>query len=365
MDNDISPWLVLKSVNGIGNILYKRLINRFNTPLQIFNASVKDLAQTEGMTLKKAENIKRAKETDFVKQEIKTAQFENIKIVHLNHKDYPQLLKEISDPPPVLYIKGEHPSDIVSIAVVGSRNAGNEGRAKASVLSSALSEKGIRVTSGMALGIDGAAHSAALKQTGGTTAVLGSGLLNIYPREHRTLFKKITENGAAVSEFALHSKPDAHNFPARNRIISGLSIGVIVIEAGEKSGALITAELAADQGKDVFTADLKQTNSPGTIKLNELGAKKINTCQDLLNEYPWTGFSNNKVDNNKKTLDFNETLVVKALKKSQTPLHIDELCRDCGINYSNSMGAVILNLELKGIIEQLPGKFYYLIKDEN
>ncbi|MDY0132555.1 MAG: DNA-processing protein DprA [Desulforegulaceae bacterium] len=364
MDSDISPWLVLKSVNGIGNILIKRLLEKFSTPEQIFSSPINKLCSIEGMTQKRAESIKKAKETKFIKDEIKIALKENIKFVSYNDKNYPVLLKEIIDPPPFLYLRGNHPPDIVSIAIVGSRNASTEGRAKASKLSSIISKSGIRVTSGMALGIDGASHSAALNFPGSTTAVLGSGLLNIYPREHRALFKNIIDkNGGVFSEFFLNQTPEAFNFPKRNRIVSGISIGVVVVEAGERSGAVITAKLAADQGKEVFVVNLEHSNSPGTDKLEELGAKRIKNSDEIFEEFPWLKIQSSKPPLQKKSLDFNEESVIKALKQTEIPLNIDEICRSCNLSYSNKIGAVLTNLELEGIIKQLPGKFYYLTED--
>ncbi|MDY0360001.1 MAG: DNA-processing protein DprA [Desulforegulaceae bacterium] len=364
MDLDISPWLVLKSVNGVGNILTKRLIEKFSNPEKIFSASIKELCSIDGMTQKKAQSIKQAKETNFIKDEIKSILKENIKFIHFNHEDYPVLLKNIIDPPPFLYLMGNHPSDIVCIAIVGSRKASNEGRAKASKLARIISKSGVRVISGMALGIDGASHSSALNFSGGTTAVLGSGLLNIYPREHRTLFNKIIEkNGGIFSEFFLNQPPDTHNFPKRNRIVSGISIGVVVVEAGEKSGAIITAKTGAEQGKEIFVVNLEQTKSPGTDLLNELGAKKINSVIEIFEEFPWLQIESLRIDNKKKSLDFNEETVIKALKQSEIPLNIDEICRNCNLKYSNQIGSVLLNLELEGIIKQLPGKFYYLTED--
>lgn len=366
MNLDISPWLILKSVNGVGNILIKRLIEKFSCPEKIFSSTIKELCSVDGMTLKKAESIKKAKENDFIKQEIKSVLKENIKFIHFNHPDYPVLLKEIIDPPPFLYLMGNHPPDIVSIAIVGSRNASNEGRAKASQISRYISKSGIRVTSGMALGIDGASHSSALNFSGGTTAVLGSGLLNIYPREHKSLFNKIIEkNGGVFSEFFLNQPPDPYNFPKRNRIVSGLSIGVVVVEAGEKSGAVITAKIAAEQGKEVFIVNLEQAKSPGTDLLNELGAKKISSPLEIFEEFPWLPIRDIERPAEKKSLDFDEGTVIKALKQSGIPLNIDEICRNCNFKYSNTIGAVLLNLELEGIIKQLPGKFYYLTEDEN
>lgn len=364
MDYDITPWLTLKNIKGVGNIAFRRLIDKFQSPENIFRASVNELCSIEGITESKARAIKSAEETEFIKNEIKTAERENIEIIPLTHEKYPLLLKDIIDPPPVLYMRGNHPQDAVSFAVVGSRNPSNESRAKTSVISSGIAKAGIRVVSGMALGIDGAAHSAALKHPGGTTAVLGSGLLNIYPREHKALYNEILKNGAVVSEFSLFTQPEAYNFPARNRIISGISIGILVCEAKKRSGALITANLGADQGKEIFTLNLKHTNSPGTEILNNNGAKKIDSVLEIFAEYPWMNYTEKK-DTNKKSLDFNEKLVVKALKQSHEPLHIEELCRECELNYTNEIGAVLTNLELKGIIKQLPGKFYHLAEDIN
>ncbi len=363
-NNDISPWIVLKNTSGIGNIIFKRLIARFENPENIFRASLNELSTIEGMTLKKAQDLKKAKETPDIKNEIKTAEKENIRILHLNDKDYPQLLKEIPDPPGVIYIQGSHPPDIVGFAIVGSRKAGNESRAKTSLISSEISKAGIRVVSGLAIGIDGAAHSAALEYPGGTTAVIGSGLLNIYPREHKTLYKDILKNGAVISEFSLNAKPETFHFPARNRIISALSIGILVSEAQKKSGALITANIGAEQGKDIFTLKLKKNISPGIEALNEIGAREIENAEDIFKEYPWIKIpSKNYCE--KKSLDLNEQTMIKALEKAEEPLHIDELCKKSNLKYSNKTAALIFNLEMKGLIKQLPGKFYYLVKDKS
>jgi len=362
-ENDITALLTLKNIRGVGNILIKRLVEKFGSPEKIFSSTVSELKTVDGMTQNKIYDIKNTNSPDFIKEELKIAADEGIKIIPLSSRRYPVLLQEIADPPPVLYMKGNLPEDIVSIAVVGSRKAAREGMAAAAQLGRKLSESGIRVTSGLALGIDGAAHSGAIGYPGSTTAVLGSGLLKIYPREHRYLFKKISREGAVVSEFPLMTPPDRYNFPARNRIISGLSLGVVVVEAAERSGAIITAKSAADQGKDVFVFNLHGKNSAGVNNLIELGAKEISGIKEILFEYPWLNKKASITHNNKKELDFNEELVVKALKHAEFPLHIDEINKACKELEIKEITVILIAMELKGILGKLPGQYYYLLSE--
>ena len=255
----ILPWFLLKSVPGIGNLLFKRLIDRFNSPEFIFGATRDELLEVEGITPRLVAAIKQRKIPDSVKKDFDLVLQKDYKIVTMADSDYPPLLLQIPDPPPFLYVFGRLDGSIKNVAVVGSRNATSYGRSTTRRLCRDLAQLKITVVSGMALGIDSAAHEGALMGKGTTIAVLGSGLENIYPAENRKLFYQIADTGAVVSEFSLTTEPDAHNFPRRNRIISGMSLGTVVVEATRRSGSLITARLAAEQNREVFAV-------PGSIQ---------------------------------------------------------------------------------------------------
>ena len=220
--------------------------------------------------------------------EIKWCQDRNVKIIRIIDEGYPSLLKEISDPPPILYVKGDFPELSHAMAIVGTRQASPYGLQVTEMLATEFAQAGVPVISGGALGIDQKAHEVTLYNRGKTVAVLGSGLARIYPKRNVTLFKKISETGALVSEFSPSCEPFKFNFPRRNRLISGLSRGVVIVEAPQKSGALITADFALEQGKDVFTVpgSIFSKQSKGCHDLLRQGAKPVFSIQDILDEYP-------------------------------------------------------------------------------
>jgi len=221
------------------------------------------------------------------RKEIELASKNGIEIVTIDDEEYPENLKTISDPPIVLYIKGKIlPRDKLSIAIVGSRYSSSYGRNVCSILSKGLSKLGFTIISGMARGIDTSAHRSCLEEGGRTIAVLGSGLLQVYPAENKALFEEICKNGAVISEFPLDTKPFSPNFPRRNRIIAGMSLGCIVVEARERSGALITARLAMESGREVFAVpgEITKETSKGTNKLIKEGAKPVSDVIDIIEE---------------------------------------------------------------------------------
>ena len=228
------PWLALKGVTGIGNRLFKRLIDHFGAPQSVRHASAKQLMQVRGITARLADNIKAQRITDPMKREVDQAQKEGVRIVTLTDPDYPALLLQIPDPPPLLYLKGSLEKEAGCIAVVGSRSATRYGLQTARQLSSQLAGRGITVVSGMARGIDTAAHHGALEAKGRTMAVLGSGLARVYPASNRKLFDRIADEGAVISEFAMSSEPAPPHFTLRNRIISGISLGTLVVEVSHE-----------------------------------------------------------------------------------------------------------------------------------
>ncbi|WP_186441052.1 DNA-processing protein DprA [Desulfamplus magnetovallimortis] len=279
-------WLLLKSVPGLGNILYKRLIERFEHPDNVFSAHIYDLGQINGMGKRVISAIKNCRITKEIEDELNQIHNKGFRIITLIDEEYPPLLKQIPDPPPYFTCLGNLDNSYPSIAIVGSRKATAYGLGTAEKLGYDLASRGFQVTSGMALGIDTAAHEGALKAGGKTIAVLGSGLANIYPRGNRDLFKKIAANGAVISEFKVHAIPDPRHFPIRNRIISGISTGTIVVEAAAKSGSLITARLAAEYDREVFAVpgNIQSSNTTGTHALLKQGAKLVENYEDVMEE---------------------------------------------------------------------------------
>lgn len=286
-------------------------------------------------------------------------------IVTLTDSNYPQLLRQIPDPPPFLYVSGRLDRSPLKIAVVGSRNATGYGITTTKSLSANLASLGITIVSGMARGIDTAAHQGALAAGGKTIAVLGSGLQNIYPAENTTLFQRISEQGAVVSEFPLFTKPEAHNFPIRNRIISGMSLGTVVVEATRKSGSLITARLAAEQNREVFAVpgSIQSFKSIGAHTLIKQGAKLVENAQDIIEEItPMIQYresaGNTRSDpdeDNLALLTAEELQVYDAL--GPYPVHIDDLARTISMG-PGRLSSILLKLELNGLVQQSPGKFF-------
>jgi len=363
---NILPWFALKTVPGIGRYLFKRLINHFNSPALVFEASTEELLKIEGISKRLVSAIKHHSISEAVKKEIDLVNQKGYNIVTMSDNDYPPLLLEIPDPPPFLYVCGYLEKSIKNIAIVGSRNATAYGISTTKELSSNLALNGITVVSGMAIGIDTAAHKGALDVKGRTIAVLGSGLERIYPPENKKLFYEIADNGAVVSEFPLMTEPESHNFPVRNRIISGISLGTVVVEATKKSGSLITARLAAEQNREVFAVpgSIHSFKSTGTHTLIKQGAKLVEQTQDIIEELAplIENFAENKSSTQKKAednlpaaLSSEELIVCKAL--GPYPVHIDNLVKTTSME-PGKLAGLLLELELKEIVVQTPGKFF-------
>jgi len=359
--NNIERFLILNMIEDLGSVRTQALLERFGSLQKIFKAKQRDLEQAEGVGPKIAPKIWHGiRETD-VSSELELIEKNNIKIITLLDKDYPKNLKNIYDPPVVLYVMGEIiPEDDLAVAIVGSRRASFYGMKTAERLGFELAARGITVVSGLARGIDSSSHKGVLKAKGRTLAILGSGLINIYPEEHRLLAEEISENGAVISEFPMLTIPDKGHFPKRNRIINGLSKGVVVVEAAQRSGALITADCALQEGREVFAVPGKvdSTTSKGTNKLIKQGAKLAETVEDILEELNLSdrvgrmGIYNNK-EYLSPRLDKWESLVYNLL--SSEPQHIDELSGALKLKVSE-ISSILLNLEMKKLARQLPGK---------
>lgn len=363
--HNVLPWFSLKSVPGIGNHLFKRLIDHFGSPQVVFQASREELLQVEGVYQRLVPAIKAQKAPDQAKREIRLAMQKGYGIVTMTDPQYPPLLRQIPDPPPFLYVYGILDNSIRNIAVVGSRNATDYGLSTTRRICRDLAICDFTIVSGMAKGIDTAAHTGALMGKGRTIAVLGSGLEKIYPAENRKLFHQIAENGAVISEFELFTEPEAHNFPTRNRIISGVSLGTVIVEATKKSGSLITARLAAEQNREVFAVpgSIQSFKSMGTHTLIKQGAKLVEHAQDILDELSHMAAVElgSLQDHQAPTtevppsLSTEETLVYNAL--GPYPIHIDALGRKIAM-YPGKLSSILLKLELQGIVHQAPGKLF-------
>ncbi len=361
------PWFTLKYVPGIGNLLYKRLIERFGSPEHVFEASDDRLLEVEGISSRLVSAIRQASLPVEAQKYLNMVAQKGYRIITMTDPGYPILLREIPDPPPFLYVSGTLDPSAHMLAVVGSRNATPYGLTTTRRLCSDLVGKGLTIVSGMARGIDTAAHEGAMMGKGRTIAVLGSGLDQIYPAENQQLFHKITENGAVISEFALQALPEAHHFPQRNRVISGMSLGTLVVEATRKSGSLITARLAAEQNREVFAipGSINSFKSAGTHILIKQGAKLVENVQDILDELNLQNrpLSRNSVAGGVKgaqaralpLLSDTEAVVFNAL--SPYPVHSDELVRKLSITTGKLM-SILLQLEVKGLIQQTAGNYF-------
>jgi DNA processing protein len=260
-------------------------LDKFYTAQNIFQADIQEIARVPGISIDIAKRIKQVLSSKEFAQELEQIEKDKIEIIIINDSRYPVLLKEIYDPPLVLYVKG----DVLvfqdkMFAIIGCRRASGYGLKQAGQIAQALAKINLCIVSGMARGIDTAAHKGALFVKGKTIAVLGSGLNNIYPPENKFLFDQIVKNGAVVSEFALNTEPLPENFPRRNRIISGLCRAILVVEAAQRSGSLITADLALNQGREVFAVPglANSSNAQGTNKLIKEGAKLVENAQDII-----------------------------------------------------------------------------------
>jgi DNA processing protein len=349
---EFESWLYFNAIPGLGSVKGKALLDRFGSPQAIFQASEKEFASISGIGTDLIENIRNKDKWLDLKHEIPLIKKLGIKIITLKDSDYPQLLKNISFPPLLLYTKGElEQQDYkMPIAVVGTRKASYYGKTITSELADNLAYAGFTIVSGMARGIDTSAHQGALKRKGRTIAVLGSGLNIIYPRENRKLSEEIAQNGVLISEFPLNTPPDRYNFPRRNRIISGLSLGVVVVEAGERSGALITAHLALEQGRDVFAVPGKIDSdyTQGTHKLIQDGAKLITQWTDIADELmPQISWEKSeKIQEPRVKLEENEEEIYRLL--STEPKQIEDIIKESQISSSKIL-PILLSLEKRDL----------------
>ena len=364
MRDEYAPWLALGRVKGLGCAGFKKLAARFADPTQVFSASSSELEQVEGLHRDVIDALLNFSDWVDVDNEIRRAREAGIDLVPFTSPNYPVRLRTIADPPPLLYVKGTlRGADDKAVAIVGSRSASEYGRRVARNLARGLADLGFTVVSGMARGIDGTAHHAVLQAGGRTIAVLGSGVERAYPPEHSDLYRRISENGALISEFAIGTRPMAFNFPARNRLISGLSLGVVVVEATEKSGSLITAAMAVEQGREVFAVpgEAGASRSRGAHQLIRQGAKLVETVDDIVEEIApqLLHRSGSVVAAAPRMLPQSAGEAMRRVFSllQEDTLQVDQVIERSGLPAARVL-EILLDLELQGLIRQSPGKIY-------
>jgi DNA processing protein len=353
----------LSGIKNLGSIRIRRLIEHFGSAKAVWEADREDLARVKGISRELGRHILASRNEDKLRHCMDSLEKLNISTVPITSAYYPALLKEIYNPPYLLYVKGDkHVLKQSCIAVVGSRNASYYGKKVAFKLAEQLARAGFSVVSGLARGIDSYAHKGALAVGGRTIAVMGNGLDVIYPRENFQLMKEIPRNGLLLSEYPPGTSPLRGNFPARNRLISGLSLGVVVVEASERSGALITADFALEQNREVFAVpgNINSATSAGTNNLIKQGAKIVNVVEDILEEFPAVTLKGKTKNNEdcgliKSTTGKTEDKVLSLI--GQQPVHIDELLSDSGLVISE-LNALLTHLEVEGHIQRLPGNYF-------
>jgi DNA processing protein len=351
-------WFALKSVPLIGNVTFRRLLEHFETPERVLGASADELGRVRGLSAAAIASLRSHEYRPSAEQECAAVARCGVRIVDFLSDHYPKVLLEIADPPPFLYVRGELRGVEHAIAMVGSRRASTYGMMTTERLARELSERGVTVVSGMARGVDTAAHRGALKAGGRTIGVLGCGIDVVYPPENRSMFAEVAEKGALVSEFPMGATPLAENFPRRNRIISGLSRGVLVVEAMQKSGSLITAQYALEQGREVFAipGNINCSSSKGTNQLIKQGAKLVESVDDILEELP--PLPEKSVGGQEPpgfSLTPQEAGIYTLL--AEAPLHIDDIIVKSELTVGD-VSVILLRLELKGAVQQLPGKHF-------
>ena len=371
---ELKYWLAWNRVKEIGPVRFLKLCQHFSSLEEAWNCNIRtnnmmNLLHIGEEILNKIEQEKQRIDPE---QEWDLLEKRNIKAITIKDEGYPSLLKNIYSPPPVIYYQGNFVTIMKQskgIAIVGSRKATYYGRKVAREIASEIAKSGYVVISGLAKGIDTNAHLGALEANGLTIAVLGSGIDRIYPPENRSLAHRIIEKGAVVTEFPIFTKPEKNNFPRRNRIISGLTLGTLVVEAGEKSGALITADYALEQGREVFAVpgSVHSFLSTGCHNLIKQGAKLVNSYHDILEEFQEENklFSEReKTENRRPTCvntgeltDYEQNLLQYI---SIEPLHIDEITELTALPYGK-ISEVLLSLELKNMIREIEGKRYIRI----
>jgi DNA processing protein len=356
--------LALCSLPLLGPMTVRRLLRHFGSAEAVFGADTGELARVPGMGGKRAAGIREFGGFEELERNLALLRREGVRVCLEGEEGYPEgLLALGEDAPLVLYLRGEIVrEDQFAVAMVGSRRPTRYGLATAETMAAELAGMGLTVVSGLARGVDAAAHKGALKAGGRTLGVLGSGIDVLYPAENRGLMLRMTETGAVMSEFPPGRPPLQQNFPRRNRLISGLSLGVVVIEAAARSGSLITARHALEQGKEVFAVpgNISSAVSEGTNALIRDGARVALGAQDVIQELApqLRGYIKSARRGDEVPLSDEEKALCEAM--SREPRHIDDISRECGMGVSTAL-ALLLQLELKGVVGQTEGKRFQIL----
>lgn len=356
-------WVGFSLVKGIGAVRLQALMDHFGA-LEIAWQAPLDALQAAGLSPKLAERVVQARAGVDLEKALARISAQGIAILTWEDALYPPRLKEIDQPPPVLYVRGELiAEDFWAVAIVGTRRVSAYGRQVTEELASFLASNGVTVVSGLARGVDAIAHQSALKAGGRTLAILGSGVDRIYPPEHAQLAAQITSSGALVSDYVPGTPPDASNFPPRNRIIAGLSMATVVVEAGDASGALITAQFAVDQGREVFAVpgNIFAPQSKGANRLIAQGARPMLSGRDLLDVLNLTRVTEQRQVRKALPADGIEASLLNVL--THEPLHVDEIRNQTGLPIER-VSATLTMMELKGLVRQVGGMNFVAVREE-
>jgi len=360
--NDIKYWIGFSLVPGIGRVKFGLLENFFQSMENAWQATSSELKQA-GLDAGSIKSISEIRDSISLDSELEKLERLGVTVFTYRDDGYPARLKEIYDYPPVIYVRGDIlPEDEWCVSVVGTRGATVYGRQVAEEISADLARNRITIVSGLARGIDSIAHRAALDAGGRTIAIFACGLDTIYPAENAELARRIIQNGAIISEYPLGTKPRPDYFPRRNRIMSGMSLGVLVIEAGESSGAIITANMALEQNREVFAVpgSILSMASKGTNHLIQEGAKLVRDCTDILEELNLTTVA--RQIEMKELLPESDTEAILIKQLGSEPVHIDEVCRSSGLPVSTVSGTLAM-MELKGMVKQVGAMHYSLARE--
>jgi DNA processing protein len=361
MLNPRAYWVGLNLVKGIGSVRFKALVETFGSPEAAWNAPSQAWRDT-GLSQKIVDSFQRVRKGVSLEQMWDRIQALGAQVLTWDDDAYPRRLKQIDQPPPVLYVRGSlTPEDEWAVAIVGTRRVTAYGRQVTEEMATVLAQNGVTIVSGLARGVDSISHQAAINTGGRTLAVLGNGVDQIYPPENRRLADQIMLHGALVSDYPLGTQPDGINFPPRNRIISGLSIAVIIVEAGETSGALITASFAAEQGRDVFAVpgNINAPQSKGTNRLIRDGAQPLLSPQDVLEALNLTMVTEHRAV--ALPTDPVEARLYQLL--SQEPKHVDEIRSQANMPIE-AVTATLTMMELKGMVRQVGGMNYVAVREK-
>ncbi len=362
----LSDLLKINSVPQISSARLRNLVNHFKDTELIFKADTEELLKVDLINEKCAKNIAGFDFSESEKKidiQLSLAEKFNVKIITIWDDDYPDKLKNIAYPPAILYTRGNTALlKEKSIAVVGTRSPTKYGMDSVKYFSSNLVKSGITITSGLAYGIDTFAHQTALTENGNTIAVLGTGVDVVYPKDNHKLAEKISQKGLIVSEYPMQTAPAMQNFPARNRIISGISLGVLLIESDSDGGGIITAKFALDEGSLVFAVpgNINSKKSRGTNKLiKDSEAKLVQTVDDILSELDLKLSAAKVVKQDLSKLSDMEKKIYELCKTDI--VHIDKISDECGLNPSDTL-VTLLTMELDGVVRKLPGNFYQIVE---